>query len=341
MKRFIILSLLFTFFVFGCSKGGDEAGFKKGAPAYKLAKELSSILPLLDPEKNAVLISTNTFEVTTGEIIQSILSFMGKRTDQLKNFDAEGLKKIIDENAMQLAERKLLLGEAEKAKSSVSSEEFDKTMNFQYDRSGGKENFLKMLDENGIDIEHVKESIKKDLLIKNYVEGVLASKIMVSEEEIQKIYKEDKTASVRHILLFTQEKNDLEKKEILKKMEDILARAKKGEDFAELAKKYTDDPGSKKNGGLYENFGRGQMVKPFEDAAFSIPIGKISDIVETRYGYHILKVIDRKKEARLLDEVRSEIEGQIKQARKSDAYKTFVDKLKEKASLKINDRIMD
>ena len=66
MKRFIILSLMFTFFVFGCSKGGDEAGFKKGAPAYKLAQELTSILPLLDPEKNAVLISTNPFEVTTG-----------------------------------------------------------------------------------------------------------------------------------------------------------------------------------------------------------------------------------------------------------------------------------
>lgn len=335
MKRFIIISLLFTFFVFGCSKGEDEAGFKKRAPAYKLAKELSSILPLLDPEKNAVLISTNIFEITTGEVIQNILSFMGKRTDQLKNFDAAGLKQIIDENAMQLAERKLLLEEVEKAKISLSPEELDKTMNFQYDRSGGKENFLRTLDENKIDIEHVKESITKDLLIKNYVEGALASKITVSEEEIQKVYKEDKTASVRHILLLTQEKTDSEKKEILKKMEDILARARKGEDFTELAKKYSEDPGVKENEGLYKDFGRGQMVKPFEDAAFSVPIGKISDVVDTQHGYHILKVIDRKKEERPLDEVRSEIEGRIKQTMKPDAYKEHMDQLKEKASLKI------
>ncbi len=341
MKHFLILSLMFTFFIFGCSKGGDEAGFKKGAPAYKLAKELSSILPLLDPEKNAVLISTSTFEITTGEVIHTILSSIGKRTDQLKTFDAAQLKKIIDDNAMQLAGRKLLLAEVEKAKSSVSPEELDKTLNFQYNRSGGKENFLKMLDENRIDIEHVKESIKKDLLIQNYLEGVLASEITVSEEELQKVYKEDKTASVRHILLLTQEKNDSEKKEILKKMEDILARARKGEDFTELAKKYSEDPGVKENEGLYENFGRGQMVKPFEDAAFSVPVGKISDVVDTRYGYHILKVIVRKKETRPMDEVRSEIEGQIKQAKKSDAYKTFVDQLKEKASLKIIDRIKD
>jgi parvulin-like peptidyl-prolyl isomerase len=335
MKRFIILSLLFTFFVFGCSKGGDEAGFKKGAPAYKLAKELSSILPLLDPEKNVVLISTSTFEITTGEVIQKIQSFMGKGTDQLKTFDSAQLKMIIVENAMQLAERKLLVSEAEKVKSSVSTEKLDEAMNFQYSRSGGKENFLKMLDENEINIEHVKESIMKDLLIQNYMEGVIARETMVPEKEIQKIYKEDKTASVRHILLLTKEKNDSEKKEIHKKMEDILSRARKGEDFAELAKKYTDDPGSKESGGLYENFGRGQMVKPFEDAAFSIPVGKISDIIETRYGYHILKVIDRKKEARPLDEARSEIEAQIKQARKTDTYKEHVDQLKEKASLKI------
>jgi len=167
MNSFIILYLMFTFFVFGCSKGGDEAGFKKGAPAYRLAKELSSILPLLDPEKNAVLISTSTFEITTGEVIHTILSSIGKRTDQLKTFDAAQLKKIIDDNAMQLAGRKLLLAEVEKAKSSVSPEELDKTINFQYNRSGGKENFLKMLDENRIDIEHVKESIKKDLLIQH------------------------------------------------------------------------------------------------------------------------------------------------------------------------------
>jgi len=335
MKQLIILSLMFTFFVFGCSKGGDEAGFKKGTPAYKLAQELTSILPLLDPEKNTVLISTNTFEITVGEVLESIQSFMGKRSDQLKSFDAVGLKQIIDENAMQLAERKLLLYEAEKAKIAISPEELDKTMNFQYDRSGGKESFLKILAENGIDIEHVKESIKKDLLIQNYVEGALAGELTVSEEDIQKAYKEEKTASVRHILLLTQEKSESEKKEILKKMEDILARARKGEDFTELAKKHSEDPGVKENEGLYKDFSRGAMVKPFEDAAFSVPVGKISDVVETQYGYHILKVIDRKKEERPLDEARIEIEGKIKQTMKTEAYVTFLDKLKEKASLKL------
>jgi parvulin-like peptidyl-prolyl isomerase len=282
-----------------------------------------------------VLVSANTFKVTTGEIIQYLVSNMGKSTEQLKTLDAERLKKVIDDNVTRLAERKLLMAAAKKAKSSVSQEEIDNILNFQYERSGGEEKFLQILEENGVDLEFVKESIQKDLQIQNYLDGYFASNITVSEEEVEKVYNEDKTASVRHILLLTQEKSEDEKAEILKKMEGILARAKKGEDFAELAKDYSEDPGSKDNGGLYENFGRGQMVPPFEEAAFSVPVGETSGIVETSFGYHVIKVMDRKKETRSLDEVRSEIEAQLRQPKQNDVYQDLMDQLKEKASLKI------
>jgi len=335
MKRYIILMLLSALFLFGCSKEQKEVKLEVGTPGYELAKDLSSILPLLDPELNTVLIITNTFKVTTGEIIQTLYSNMGKRTDQLKTFDAERLQSIIGENALKIAERKLLLDAAKKAKSSFNSVELEKILNYQYSRSGGEEKFLQILEKNGIDIDFVKASIQKDLLIQNYLEKFFTSEILISEEEILKAYQEDKTASVRHILLMTQEKTDTEKGEIHKKMEEILSRVKSGEDFAELAKTYSEDPGSKDNGGLYENFGRGQMVKPFEDAAFSIPIGEISDIVETSFGYHIIKVTDRKKETRPLEEVRSEIEGQLRQIQENDVYLEYLSQLKENAALQI------
>ena len=156
-----------------------------------------------------------------------------------------------------------------------------------------------------------------------------------SEEDVKKVYAEDKTASVRHILLLTQEKSEAEKKEIRQKMETILSRAKRGEDFAELAKTYSEDPGSKDNGGLYEDFGRGKMVPPFEEAAFSVPVGEISDIVETTYGYHILKVINRKKETRPLDEVRSEIQEKIMQEKQARDYQKLLTQLKEKVDFEV------
>ena len=90
------------------------------------------------------------------------------------------------------------------------------------------------------------------------------------------------------------------KEEARKKAEDILSSlAKKGEDFALLAKKYSDDKASGSKGGSLGYFKQGEMVKPFEDAAFSLKKGEISSIIETEFGYHIIK-IDDVKEARLM-----------------------------------------
>lgn len=335
MKRYIVLFVLPMLLLLCCSKDQERVKLEQGTPAYQLAKDLVPILPMLDPDVNAVLIRANTFTVTTGEIMETLYANMGKRTDQLKTFEAERLRSIIDENAARLAERKLLMAAAKKARSSVTQQEIDNMLDLQYRRAGGEEKFLQILLDNGVDIDFVKESIASDLLIESYLDDYFAGKIPVSEEDVQKIYGEDKTASVRHILLLTREKSEAEKKEIYGKMEQILVRAKKGEDFAELAKTYSEDPGSKDKGGLYENFGRGQMVPPFEEASFSIPVGEISDIVETTYGYHIIKVIERKKEPRPLEEVRTEIVAQIRRGQQNEVYKALLDQLKEKASLQI------
>ncbi|HEX6624288.1 MAG TPA: peptidylprolyl isomerase, partial [Pyrinomonadaceae bacterium] len=93
---------------------------------------------------------------------------------------------------------------------------------------------------------------------------------------------------------------DMDPKKAREKAEGILKRAKSGEDFEALAKEFSDEPGAKERGGELPWFGRGQMVKEFEDAAFAMKEGDVSDIVETRFGYHIIKVTGRrqgKKEA--------------------------------------------
>jgi len=87
---------------------------------------------------------------------------------------------------------------------------------------------------------------------------------------------------------------ELDTKEARAKAESILRRARTGEDFAALAKEFSTDPGSKDNGGDLGWFGRGTMVKPFEDAAFSLRPSEISDIVETAFGYHIIKTEERR-----------------------------------------------
>lgn len=103
-------------------------------------------------------------------------------------------------------------------------------------------------------------------------------------------------ASTKHILFLTREKSAQEKDSIRKKAEEVLAQLKKGEvSFEDMVQKYSDDPGSKATGGEYKWFPKGQMVKPFEKAVFDATApGLVPRLVETEYGYHILKVTNVK-----------------------------------------------
>ena len=132
---------------------------------------------------------------------------------------------------------------------------------------------------------------------------------LVSDAEIDQYYNEHpaefEEVRARHILISTQpqppspdaaktgeQPKAPSKEEARKKAEEVLAKARKGEDFAALVKQYSDDPGSKDKGGEY-TFGHGQMVPEFEKAAFALKPGEISDLVETQFGYHIIKLEER------------------------------------------------
>ena len=336
MKNITALSILIILTLSFCAKETSMVTLEKGSPAYTLGKELSSILPAIDPDVNRILITSNIFRVSTGEVLNFLKSNFGNRADDLKNMDEGQLTAFIQRTATQLAEKKLLLIAAKKAKVKASSSEVERILNGQYERSGGKEAFIAFLNENGVDYKFVENDVKNSVIINAYLTKIVDDGI--TEEQLNEAYQsftKDTTVSVRHILLLTQEKTDAEKKEIHKRMEGILTRARAGEDFAELAGTYSEDPGSKENGGLYENFSRGAMVKPFEDAAFNVPVGEISDIVETRYGYHILKVIERNTDEKSLDEVRPELMEKLREREWQLIVPAHIEGLKKEAEVEV------
>ncbi len=331
MKKSVSFVLIVLFIVFACSKKEDIISLKPGTKEYSLAKSLASRWSYLDPDENNDLVTTNHFKITTGEVIQTISKNMGNRITRITSLDPERLKLVIMQNAKNLAEKKLLLEAAREAKTTVTEAQVDSVLNIQYQQANGEQNFKNFLNANGIDFDYVRNEIKTGVIIENYLNRYISQHNQVTEEDIQKEYEQDKTVTVRHILLRTAGKNEEEKKEIRKKMEEILARARKGEDFAALAKKYSEDPGSKNKGGLLENFGRGMTVEPFEEAAFSVPVGEISDIVETRFGYHILKVVERKKETKPLEEVHDQIKSKLQREKEREIYQSLLEGLKQKA----------
>ena len=132
-------------------------------------------------------------------------------------------------------------------------------------------------------------------------------------------YKVKEEVKARHILFrLAPDASEEEVKKVRERALSVLNRARKGEDFAELAKKYSEGP-SKDNGGELGYFSKGQMLKPFEEAAFKLKKGEISDLVRTPLGFHIIKVEDVKESrTKAFDEVREEIKEKLRRIRATD-----------------------
>ncbi|HNY90087.1 MAG TPA: peptidylprolyl isomerase [bacterium] len=333
MRRFIIAALFTALVATGCG-GPKGAKLEKGTPIYDLAVELAKAYPAVDPDANKTLVKCKYFQITPGTFFTEMQLAMGKNIDQIKTLDPKRLPDFLKVNIERMGERNLLLEGAKKAGVAITPAQVDSTLQFIYTQNGGEEAFIQRIGSDGISIETVKADIEREMVIRKYFDK-LYNEVKVTDEDLNAAYNQDKTASVRHILLMTQGKDEAGKADVRKKMEELLRRAKAGEDFATLATENTEDPGSKTSGGLYENFPKGHMVKPFEDAAFSVPVGEISDIIETQYGYHILKVVDRKKETRPLAEVKSELEQQLLRGKRRDLNSSIVEKLKKDSGYQI------
>lgn len=175
-------------------------------------------------------------------------------------------------------------------------------------------------------------------------------KASVTDEEAKKFYEEhpsdfEKPEMVRasHILLSTRDQNtgaefpEDKKQAKRKQMDEILKRARAGEDFAKLAKEYSEDPGSKDKGGEY-TFPRGKMVPPFESAAFSLAVNQISDIVTTQFGYHIIKLLEKiPAETLPFAKVAEDLKERLKQRAIQEQLKDYVPKLIKEANVEILD----
>src|SRR5207248_947331 len=144
----------------------------------------------------------------------------------------------------------------------------------------------------------------------------MRAKINLPQSEIERAYNNNmeqyttpEQVRASHMLLKTEGKDDAAVKA---KAEDVLKQARGGADFAELAKKYSEDEQSAKNGGDLDYFGRGRMVPEFDQAVFAMQPGQISDLVKTQYGYHIIKLVDKKTATtRSLAELKPQITDQL------------------------------
>lgn len=198
------------------------------------------------------------------------------------------------------------------------------------------------------DVIDALKMVEKKILVQKLVEKEVMQLAKPTEEEIKKYYEENKDnykipeqVNAAHILIRVKDgATEEEDNTARKKLEDILKKIKEGGDFATLAKENSDCP-SKSRGGELGYFSRGQMVPEFEEVAFKLKPGEISEIVKTKFGYHIIKVLDKKEpRQKELSEVKEEIEQQLTRKKQKDAFENYTKGLKEKAKITINEELL-
>jgi peptidyl-prolyl cis-trans isomerase C len=223
-----------------------------------------------------------------------------------------------------------------KADSGLSDDEFNKRITMQLVGSETREQW----DQQNIELVTIPIVLQRELSVN------------ITDEDVKKFYddpaniasfEQPEMVRASHILLMTSDPEtheplSPEKKEAKHKlMEDILKQARAGTNFAELAKKYSEDPGSKDKGGEY-TFPRGQMVKQFEDTAFSMKPGEISDIIETQFGYHIIKLSEKIPASKVdFDKVKDGIKDHLVQLAMQKQLPAYTKKLEKEANIEILD----
>jgi peptidyl-prolyl cis-trans isomerase C len=199
------------------------------------------------------------------------------------------------------------------------------------------------------DIAEQLEFFKDSFLANVYVKREIVDKIQISDDDLKAYYKaheaELKTPEMvqaRHILFrVVDNASEEEKQKSLKKAEEILDKIKSGEDFAQLASEFSEDTVTKTNGGDLGVFARGRMVKSFEDAAFALEQGEVSEIVETPFGYHIIKV-DEKIDASVTpyDSIKESIKQRLIQERTQSEISAFTEKALKDAGVEFHTELL-
>lgn len=239
---------------------------------------------------------------------------MSKDMGQGRTFEEE-LKQIVLDN---LILEKIILQDAEKQKITVSDKEVEEAIDQFVVSVGGHEKLKEFLKQNKMTEDFMEKRMRTEMIINNYRNHFF--KTIISDERIKEQYEKNNVyVRASHILVKTEEE-----------AKDILKQLNEGKNFDDLTSLSTE-PGAAERKGDLGYFTRGEMVSEFEEAAFELKPGEVSDVVKTDFGYHIIKLTDRKES---FEEVKDFIfeDLQIQEAAKFDEK---IQELRDKANIEI------
>jgi len=294
---------------------------------------------------SAVVIDVDGSKLTQGQVdteIKRIMSVMKKQipSDRLEKAKENARKQVLSD----FTAKTLLANEVKRLNISASDAEVKEAQE-QVKKDLPKGMTIEdLMKKNKITKEQMQEDLRFRIKISKLVMMQMSGKAKPTDKEMDAFYQKNKdkfkmpeSVHVRHILVAKAASDDDKMKAEKKaKAEDLRRQLLEGANFAELAKKNSDCP-SKETGGDLGEFTRGEMVKQFENAAFSQEVNAIGPVVETEYGFHIIQVLERHatKILALDDRMKGNISAFLEQQRQQEAFDAILKKLRAKAKITV------
>lgn len=279
--------------------------------------------------------------ITKPELDRAVKALLAQKQGT-QTLEPEQLQKATAQALDQLAGAELLY----QAASRFAIKDLDQQVADRYAQNRAKfpseAEYEKALQGLAMTPEQVRQAMRKEIVVNSFVEREFTAKGTVSQAEVRKFYDQNKgqyfnkgeRRNASHILVSVDQKASAqEKKQAREKAEDLLKKVLGGEDFAAVAKKHSNCPSSAR-GGVLGLFGKGEMAPSFEKAAFALKPGELSPVVETRFGYHIIKVTGKlPPSTESFEEVKEKISAFLKREKVQQAFAAFMVELRAKARI--------
>lgn len=276
-----------------------------------------------------------------------LLADVDKLVQMWKNGQAPGFEGMSDREIQrkaleQLIDQKVLLAASRKENLTPTDEQVNQVMQALASRFGSPEVFQQALSQQGMTEADLRGNVVIDMAIRSYLGKAIPDTANVTPAQAQAYYNANpdkfmtpERIHARHILVKVDPAATPEQKDQAKqKAQGLLEKVKGGADFATVARESSDCPSAPQGGDLGE-FGRDDMVKPFGDAAFAMKPGEMSDLVETQFGFHIIRLEGQvpPKKVDYTPELEGQLTQQLLSERRNDAVKKLIDGLRTEASI--------
>lgn len=317
--------------------GTTAADAAPQAPAASQEPEPPKPVPAELPD---VIARVNGETISREDLEEAVRGFQANSGTEVRPDNrSEVYRGVLDE----LIAFRLLNAELASRKIDVGAAELDAAMADLRQRFPNEAAYRRALAEQKLTAEQLRARTKQTLLMNRLLEQEVGDNTQVSPSEVAKFYEENpdrfqqpEAVRLSHILIgVPQDAGEAQRKAARGRAADLAARARKGANFASLAKQHSQDA-SRDRGGDLGFVVRGQAQKPFEDAAFALQPGEVSDPVETVYGFHVIKAGEKRPAQKVpFGQAAAQVEEYLREERRQDAVRQYVDRLRTSGKVEI------